>query len=73
MWDTMEGKWGLRVQLTQAMKGKDGLGDPGGPDRKSPSIRPEAGSIRLEKQFLFADIPPQHGILLVTQRKYSEH
>jgi len=71
--DAVEGKWGLRVQLTQGMKGKEGTGDPGRPDRKSPGICPEAGSVRPEKQSFFADIPPQHGVLLQTQRKFSEH
>ena len=31
----MEGKWGVRVHQTQEMKGKEGTGDPGGPDAKS--------------------------------------
>jgi len=31
----MEGKWGIQGHQTQEMKGKEGTGDPGGPDAKS--------------------------------------
>jgi len=28
-------EWGVRVDQTQGMKGKEGTGDPGGPDAKT--------------------------------------
>jgi len=32
------------------MKGKEGIGDPGGPDARADAIRPEPGSVRPEKK-----------------------
>jgi len=48
--DAVEGKWGVRVHQMQEVKGKEGTGDPGGPDSKRDAIRPEVGSVRPEKK-----------------------
>jgi len=63
----VEGEWGVRVDQTQEMKGKESTGDLGGPD----AIRPEAGSVRPEKKVLLLMYLIFNIILFIFIERYS--
>jgi len=54
--DAVEGKWGFRVHQTQEMKGKEGTGDPGGPDAKSGRYSSGSGLCPSGEKGFFADV-----------------
>jgi len=54
--DAVEGKWGVRVHQTQEMKGKEGTGDPGGPDAKSGRYSSGSGLCPSGEKGFFADV-----------------
>jgi len=53
--DAVEGKWGVRLHQTQEKKGKEGTGDPGGPDAKSGRYSSGSGLCPSGEKDLFAD------------------
>jgi len=54
--DAVEGKWGVRVYQTEEMKGKEGTGDPGGPDAKSGRYSSGSGLCPSQEKGFFADV-----------------
>jgi len=54
--DAVEGKWGVRVHQTQEMKGKEGMGDPEGPDAKSGRYSSGSGLCPSGEKGFFADV-----------------
>ena len=55
--DAVEGKWGVRVHQKQEMKGKEGTGDPGGPDAKSGRYSSRSRLCPSGEKGFFADVP----------------
>jgi len=55
--DAVEGKWGVRVHQKQEIKGKEGTGDPGGPDAKSGRYSSGSGLCPSGEKGFFADVP----------------
>ena len=53
--DTVEGKWGVRVHRTQGMQGKEGTGDPRGPDANSGRYSSRSGLCPSGEKGFFAD------------------
>jgi len=52
----VEGKWDVQVHQMEEMKGKEGMGDPGGPDAKSGRYSSRSGLCPSGEKAFFADV-----------------